>query len=153
MACLELPVNDPVTPRVFVVDDEWIIAETLAAILCKSGFQAVAFHNPGQALVRALEDPPDILLADVIMPSMTGVELAIALRRAGHACRIVLFSGQAGAHDRLLEARRLGYPFELLEKPVHPLQLLLRLRNSGPQAAQAERDPALELDAGRLPAA
>lgn len=116
-------------PRVFVVDDEWMIAESLATILSRNGFQALPFHNPGLALVRAMQDPPDILLADVMMPCTTGTEMAVALLDAGHATRIVLFSGQDGAHERLRELHRRGYRFEFLEKPIHPLQLLLRLRH------------------------
>lgn len=71
-------------PRVYVVDDEWIIAETLAAILTKNGFHALPFHNSSQAMVRAMDQPPDIVITDVMMPGMTGIELAIALRQAGH---------------------------------------------------------------------
>ena len=118
-----------VPPRIYVVDDEWIIAESLAAILSKDGFQVQAFHNPCQAMVRAMGQPPDVLITDVMMPGMTGVELAIALRSAGQNCRILLFSGQSGAMDLLCDAQRRGFDFELLDKPVHPLQLLLRLRN------------------------
>lgn len=126
----------PAGLRVYIVDDEWIIAQTLAAILSKEGYQAHAFHNPGQALVRSLDQPPDILIADVMMPSMNGIELAVTLRRAGHDCRILLFSGQAGSVDLLCDARRRGYDFELLEKPLHPLQLLLRLRNLAPRPSK-----------------
>ncbi len=117
------------TQRVYIVDDEWAIAQSLAAILTHEGFHAQAFHNPGQALVRALSCPPDILIADVMMPGMNGVELAVAMRTAGHNCRILLFSGQTASAELLAEARRQGYEFELLEKPVHPMQLLLRLGN------------------------
>jgi DNA-binding response OmpR family regulator len=139
------------SPRVYVVDDEWIIAETLTAILTKNGFHALAFHNSSQAMVRAMDQPPDIVITDVMMAGMTGIELAIALRQAGHNCRILLFSGQAGALDLLCDARHRGYDFELLNKPLHPLQLLLRLRNTksrtlrpetaGTEAAPGERGP------------
>lgn len=121
--------------RVYIVDDEWIVAQTLAAILCKEGYQAQAFHNPDQVLVKSMEHPPDVLITDVMMPGMTGIELAIALRRAGHDGRILLFSGQSGALDLLCDARRRGYDFELLDKPLHPLQLLLRLGNARKGAA------------------
>lgn len=139
------PLQEPELPRVFVVDDEWIIAETLATILNKGGFHAYPFHNSGQALVRALSSPPDILITDVMMPGMTGIELAIALRKDHPGCRILLFSGQSGALDLLCDARRRGYEFELLEKPLHPLQLLMRLRNMKlPAAVEASAVPAGE---------
>jgi DNA-binding response OmpR family regulator len=120
---------DTESQRVYIVDDEWIIAETLATILNKNGFRASPFHNSSQALVRALSSPPDVVITDVMMPGMSGIELAIALRRAGQDCRIFLFSGQTGAVDQVCEARRRGFDFDLLDKPLHPLQLLMRLRN------------------------
>lgn len=163
LLCLELLlVQDPVPsqtaqPRIYIVDDEWVIAETLATILSRNGFRALPFHNPSQALVRAMDQPPDILLTDVMMPGMTGIEMAIALRRNGHDCRILLFSGQAGALDRLCDARRRGFDFGLLEKPLHPMQLLLRLRNSRKRAPKVNRadpgDPTILLAPDPRPAA
>lgn len=130
------------SPRIYVVDDEWIIAQSLATILSKDGYNAHPFHNPCQAMVRAMGEPPDVLISDVMMPGMTGIELAIALRSAGQDCRILLFSGQSGAMDLLCDARRRGFDFELLDKPLHPLQLLLRLRNlKRHDQRKADREP------------
>lgn len=125
--------------RIYIVDDEWIIAQSLASILALEGYHTQAFHNPGQALVRSMECPPDVLIADVMMPGMTGVELAVSLRRAGHEERILLFSGQSGAEELLAGARLHGYDFELLEKPVHPAELLLLLRNRRPRKTPRRR--------------
>jgi DNA-binding response OmpR family regulator len=144
-------------PRVYIVDDEWVIAETLATILTNNGFVARAFHNPNQALVRAMDQPPDILLTDVMMPNLSGIDMAIALRKAGNNCRILLFSGEAGAVDLMCDARRRGYDFELLAKPLHPMQLLLRLRNTknrlGLARAAEPGEPASDPSSGTIPAA
>jgi CheY-like chemotaxis protein len=149
--------NETFSPRVYIVDDEWIIAETLATILTRNGFRARAFHNPNQALVRAMDQPPDILLTDVMMPGLDGIEMAVTLRRAGNDCRILLFSGEAGAADLLCDARRRGYDFELLEKPLHPMQLLLRLRNTKNRVStrRGEEGPVTGADStsGSIPAA
>lgn len=119
----------PETKRiVFVVDDEAVIAQTLAIILNQSGFEAMAFDHPAKAITFGMETSPDLLITDVMMPDMTGIELAIHFRKAWPQCKILLFSGQAATNDLLDRARADGFDFELLTKPVHPADLLARLR-------------------------
>jgi DNA-binding response OmpR family regulator len=113
---------------VFIVDDEAVIAQTLAVILNQAGFQATAFDRPEKAIAARAELAPDLLISDVMMPGMTGVELAIHFREAQPDCKILLFSGQAATADLLREAREQGYDFDLLSKPVHPADLLAKLR-------------------------
>jgi DNA-binding response OmpR family regulator len=113
---------------VFVVDDEAVIAQTLAVILNQAGFQATAFDRPEKAIAARVELAPDLLISDVMMPGMTGVELAIHFREAQPDCKVLLFSGQAATADLLREAREQGYDFDLLSKPVHPADLLAKLR-------------------------
>jgi FixJ family two-component response regulator len=113
---------------VYVVDDEKVIAETLATILCRSGFLAKGFQDAREVLEFAAEGtPPDLLIADVMMPGMTGIELAIRMRQSYPGCRVLLFSGKADTADLLETARRQGYDFELLAKPVYPADLLERI--------------------------
>jgi CheY-like chemotaxis protein len=57
-----------------------VIADTLATILKRSGFAATAFTNPIEALERARIEPPDLLVSDLMIPEMSGVELAIQLK-------------------------------------------------------------------------
>jgi CheY-like chemotaxis protein len=115
-------------PKVFVVDDESVIAATLAIILNQSGFQAQSFTNPMQALEQARTTKPDLLISDVMMPEMTGIELAIAIKNECPECKILLFSGQAATADLLQVARSQGHEFHLLTKPVHPADLLESIR-------------------------
>jgi CheY-like chemotaxis protein len=112
---------------VFVVDDEPIIASTLAAILNQSGFQATAFTNPETALEAAKSVKPSLLITDVVMPEMSGIDLAIQFKSECPDSKVLLFSGQAATGDLLNSAREAGHDFELLSKPVHPHDLLAAL--------------------------
>ena len=114
--------------KILVVDDEHRIADTLAVILNQSGFDASAAYTGTQAVDRARETRPDLVITDVIMPDMNGIEAAIQIRAMLPACKILLFSGQAATADLLERARLQGHEFEILAKPVHPQDLLSKLR-------------------------
>ena len=115
-------------PRVLVVDDERVIADTLAIILNQAGFDAGAVYTGSDAVDRAGKEKPDLVISDVIMPDMNGIEAAIRIRQILPACKILLFSGQAATADLLEKARLQGHEFEILAKPVHPQDLLAKLR-------------------------
>jgi len=114
--------------RVFIVDDEQIIAQTLAMILEQSGYAATAFFDPLQALLAASLNAPDLLISDVVMPQLSGIDLAIQMQILCPQCKVLLFSGQAETGDLLRAARAQGHDFNLLSKPVHPTDLLRRIR-------------------------
>src|ERR1700693_2391283 len=116
-------------PKVLVADDEQVIANTLAIILNQAGFEARAVYS-GEKAIESLDSfKPDMLISDVIMTGMTGIEAAIATRQRMPNCKILLFSGQAATADLLEKARLEGHEFEILAKPVHPTDLLAKLRS------------------------
>jgi CheY-like chemotaxis protein len=83
----------------------------------------------GEKVIEALETfHPDMLISDVIMTGMTGIEAAIETRKKLPTCKILLFSGQAATADLLERAHTQGHEFEILAKPVHPTDLLAKLR-------------------------
>jgi DNA-binding response OmpR family regulator len=116
-------------PRVLVADDERVIADTLAMILNQSGFQARVAYTGEKALELAAEFQPEMLISDVIMAGLNGIDAAIKIREVLPKIKILLFSGQAATADLLEKARAQGYEFEILAKPVHPQDLLARLRS------------------------
>ena len=116
--------------RVLILDDEQIIANTLVLILNKNGFDARAVYNAQDAIQTASQLYPDVLISDVIMEGMTGIDAAIRISQLVPNCRIILFSGQAATADLLQRAEADGYNFEILAKPVHPRVLLERLTDS-----------------------
>jgi DNA-binding response OmpR family regulator len=110
--------------RVFVVDDEHVIASTLAVILNMNGYSARYFTRPLEALAAACLGAPDLLISDVSMPDLSGIDLAIQIRAQYPDCKILLFSGQPNTVDLLERARGQGHDFHLILKPVHPTELL-----------------------------
>jgi CheY-like chemotaxis protein len=128
----------PPDSRVFVVDDEHLIATSLVAILKLKGFSAKSFTCAREALKEASLQAPDLLISDVVMPDISGIDLAILMTAQYPACKVLLFSGQATTSDLLQDARDKGYNFRLLSKPVHPTALLSEVETL---AQQPERMP------------
>ena len=114
--------------RVLVVDDERLIADTVTDILNEHGFNAVGVYSGMEAMEAARRFDPEIILSDVLMPRMSGIELAIRIREEFPETPVVLFSGQAATAELINEARAEGYEFELLPKPIHPRELIARLK-------------------------
>ena len=116
-------------PRILVVDDERLIADTIVQILNRNGFIAEAAYSGVRAIELSRQYCPELVLSDVMMPNVDGVEAAIAIREHCPDTRIVLFSGQAATVEILARARERGFDFELLPKPIHPTQLIKHLRS------------------------
>ena len=116
-------------PLVLVVDDERVIADTLAIILNKSGYDATAVYSGIEAVEKARQLKPDLVISDVVMADMNGIDASIAIRKILPDCKILLFSGQAATKDLLAKARADGHDFDLLIKPVHPTDLLAKLKS------------------------
>jgi CheY-like chemotaxis protein len=115
-------------PKVLVADDERVIADTLAMILNQSGFEARAVYSGENALELVPTFQPDMLISDVIMADLNGIDTAIRIRALLPGIKVLLFSGQAATADLLEKARKDGHEFDILAKPVHPQDLLNKLR-------------------------
>ncbi len=128
----EVPEDDVVVERalhrpiVLVVDDEPLVADTLSLILSQAGYAAVTAYDGMSALELASGLMPELLISDVAMPMMNGVELALAVVTSRPACQVLLFSGHATSAD-LVNALDAGYDFPLLPKPLHPTEMLKRV--------------------------
>jgi DNA-binding NtrC family response regulator len=72
---------------------------------------------------------PDLLVTDVRMPQMSGIELGIEIRKICPGCRVLLFSGHASSASILKDKRIAEMNFTLLAKPVHPKDLLLKINS------------------------
>lgn len=126
--------------RVFVVDDESMIANTLAVILNSHGFDAVAFTDPLEALYAAEVHCPDLLLTDVMMPQLSGVDLGVQFKAIHPTCKVLLFSGAPKTAELVENAKAGGHTFDLLSKPVHPRDLIatiVEMMGNGEQGTES----------------
>ena len=96
-----------------------------------SGYEARAFYNAQSALGGIEADCPELVISDVVMPGMSGVDMAVLIKERHPECKVLLFSGNAAMVDMLASARRQGHDFELLTKPVHPADLLAKIAGDG----------------------
>jgi DNA-binding NtrC family response regulator len=101
-----------------------MISKSLAMILELNGYVARSFTDPLEALEQIKADPPDLLISDVAMPRISGVDLAIQARARSSDCEVILISGQTFDNDLFREVRKQGHHFTLLSKPVHPVDML-----------------------------
>jgi CheY-like chemotaxis protein len=119
---------------IMVVDDEHVIADTITKILEHEGYSALAAYDGESAIEAALLNPPRLVISDVMLPGMNGVDLGIAIRRIFPDCKVILSSGQAASSALISAALSAGNHFVFLQKPVHPSVLLKHVAESLKQA-------------------
>lgn len=123
-----MPENSP-KPRVLIADDEKVIADTLAMILNQGGFEAQAVYSCVKALELAPSFRPDVLISDVIMSELNGIEAAVRIKAILPDIRVFLLSGQTATAELLEKENASACGFEVLTKPLHPRELISRLRD------------------------
>ena len=122
---------------VLVVDDEPMIADTLAAILRHHGFNATAVYSGDAAVESARELPPYALVCDIVLSGVSGIEVATQVQVIRSDCKVILISGAQASSDLLDEGRANGHEFEVLAKPFHPTTLIEKLRAASDQIIEA----------------
>jgi DNA-binding NtrC family response regulator len=117
-------------PKVFVIDDQRLTADTLTAILNQNGFDAVAFYSGEEALESVIRSAPAIIMSDIRMHRIDGIQTALRIRTLHPRCRVILFSAAAVTETELHRIDESG--FEFLWRPLHPTQVLHHLRTGAP---------------------
>lgn len=115
--------------RVLIIDDAQNVADTLALIFSKEGYEARVAYSAEQAIEIIAEWVPDLAIVDVVLPRMNGLELVLVLKDNHPNCRVLLFSGEEATAELVARAARDGNIFEVLAKPVHPAYILQAAAN------------------------
>ena len=114
-------------PFILVVDDEPVVAGSLVQILESEGYRAAAESDGLSAIRRAERDHPDLLICDVIMPGLDGIETARRIMKFSPRTRTILFSGRSAA-SFVQHALDQDFRFDVMMKPVKPDDLLAAIR-------------------------
>ncbi|GAA3941403.1 response regulator transcription factor [Actinomadura viridis] len=140
------------TGRVLVVDDDPTVAEVVARYLVRDGHRVECAADGRDGLRRALEDPPDLVVLDLMLPGLSGLEVCRRLRETSPV-PIVMLTALGEETDRLagLETGADDY----VTKPFSPRELALRVRSVlrrtrgvvAPAGTGTLRDGDLTLDA------
>jgi DNA-binding NtrC family response regulator len=110
-------------PRVLTVDDEQVVVESIRRVLTEEGYEVATSTSPRAGLELLRKDSFDLLLLDIKMPEMDGIEVLKAAREISPETEVLIITGYATI-DTAVEAIKLG-AFDYLEKPVSPPQLLV----------------------------
>ena len=113
---------------VLVVDDDRVLADTLADILRKHGYRPVALYSGEEAVELAQRFRPDVVLSDIRMSRLDGIEAGRRIRALHPNCRVILFTAQTVSAAMRQTIDMLG--FELLQRPLQPDDVLNALRGN-----------------------
>src|SRR5580700_5539747 len=128
--------------RVLVVDDEENIRLVLRTLLKKNGYE-VEVADGGEAALSALDSfDPDVILSDVRMPRMGGLDLLGALKAKQHPATVILMSAY-GNVDLAIEAMKAG-AYDYVSKPFKPDEIVLALRKAEEREALRRENRALK---------
>jgi two-component system, NtrC family, nitrogen regulation response regulator NtrX len=113
---------------ILVVDDEASILQSLEGILSDEGFDVVCAENGNEALSKVEEILPDLVLLDIWMPGMDGIETLVKIREAYPYLQVVMMSGH-GTIETAVRATKLG-AYDFIEKPLSMEKLLHTVRKT-----------------------
>jgi CheY-like chemotaxis protein len=108
--------------RILIVDDDELMRELLSRYLEKEEYCVQVHSSPAEALGSILSEPPDLILSDIKMPGMTGLELIELVRAKGVASPVIFITGTP-SDELALQAKKLGSR-EILTKPFKDLSIL-----------------------------
>ncbi len=117
--------NAPRNPRIVIIDDEPTVLKVLESILDDRNWETNAFLDSTTALASIEENPPDLILLDILMPEMNGYQLCEHLKQTGVKTPVIFISGSGGQEDKIRGFQAGGVDY--ITKPFHYQEVLARV--------------------------
>ena len=140
--------------KILIVEDEQNIVDILSFNLEREGYDTIEAYDGPTGLKLALEENPDLILLDLMLPGMDGFDVCRQIRRAGHATPILMLTAREEEADKVL-GLELGAD-DYITKPFSMRELLARVKANirrvgmAPAAGQGEAPAAAALKLGRI---
>ena len=119
-------VSEMKTIRALIVDDEPDLSESVTCRLEQAGFEVEVASDGLGALVAIRKQEPDVILLDLVLPGMSGIDVLREIRRVSEDVPVVLVSGRSEEADRVV-ALEIGAD-DFVLKPFSPRELVARIR-------------------------
>jgi two-component system sensor histidine kinase/response regulator len=126
---LDLPTRPPEACKILVVDDDERIVDVFSTILAQDGYRILSAPDGTSALEIVRQEHPDVVLMDVILPDLSGIEICRRIRTTPEMgfLPIILVTGMT-ARSQQVEGLDAGAD-DFIKKPVNPLELTARVRS------------------------
>ena len=122
--------------KILICEDEEIMLTALEFRLRKQGFDVIIAENGKIALEKIKEDKPDLIVADIMMPFVSGLELIEFIRKDMRNTLPIIIISALEHEETVLKAFRLGAT-DFIAKPFKPKELVLRIKRIFQEADQA----------------
>jgi DNA-binding response OmpR family regulator len=118
-------------PRVLVIDDDPDVRGSLSKILTRAGYEVVVAAEGAAGIELQHNDPADVIITDIFMPGLDGLQTIRQLKKEGSAVRIIAVSGgdRTGTMDMKEHARLMG-AFKVLAKPFEMGDVLAAVKEA-----------------------